>query len=52
MIENREFSYMVGVRGDSLAKVSLEDVAKGPRTIPLDDPLIKAARSVDTCFGD
>jgi len=52
MIENREFGYMVGVKGESLVKVPLEDVAKGPRTIPLDDPLIEAARSVDTCFGD
>jgi len=43
---------MVGVRGESLVKVPLEDVAKGPRTVPLDDPLIEAARSVDTCFGD
>jgi 6-phosphofructokinase 1 len=52
MIENKEFGHMVGVRGDSLVKVPLEDVAKGPRTVPLDDPLIDAARSVDTCFGD
>ena len=52
MIENREFGYMVGVRGDSLIKVPLEEVAKGPRTVPLDDPLIEAARSVGTCFGD
>jgi 6-phosphofructokinase 1 len=52
MIENREFGYMVGVKGDSLVKVPLTEVAKGPRTVPLDDPLIEAARSVDTCFGD
>jgi len=52
MIENEEFGYMVGVKGVSLVGVSLEDVAKGPRTVPLDDPLIEAARSVGTCFGD
>ncbi len=52
MIENGEFGYMVGVKGNSLVKVSLEDVAKGPRTVPLDDPLIQAGRSVGTCFGD
>ena len=52
MIVNQEFGYMVGVSGNSLIKVSLEDVAKGPRTVPLDEPLIKTARSVDTCFGD
>jgi len=43
---------MVGVKGESLVKVPLKDVAKGPRIVPLDDPLIEAARSVDTCFGD
>jgi phosphofructokinase-like protein len=52
MIENREFGYMVGVKGDSLLKVPLKEVAKGPRMIPLDDPLIETARDVNTCFGD
>jgi len=52
MIANQEFGYMVGVRGNSLVAVSLEDVAQGPRTVPLDEPLIQSARSVDTCFGD
>ncbi len=52
MIENGNFGYMVGVRKNSLAMVPLEDVAKGPRTIPLSHPVIKAARSIGTCFGD
>ena len=52
MIEKEEFGYMVGVKGNSLVEVSLEDVAKGTRTVPLDDPLIQAGRSVGTCFGD
>ena len=52
MIAKEEFGYMVAVSGSSLVKVSLEDVAKGPRTVPLDEPLIQSARSVDTCFGD
>lgn len=52
MIENKEFGYMVGVKGDSLVSVSLEEVAKGSRTVPLNHPLIKAARGVGTCFGD
>ncbi len=52
MIANGRFGYMVGVMGDSLVEVPLEDVAKGPRNIPSGDPLIQAARSVGTCFGD
>jgi len=52
MIKEKEFGYMVGVKGDSLTRVSLETVAQGPKTVPLDCPLIKSARSVGTCFGD
>jgi 6-phosphofructokinase 1 len=52
MIEKKEFGYMVGVRGDSLVNVPLEEVAQGPRCIPPENLLIKSARSVGTCFGD
>lgn len=52
LIENKEFGYMVGLKGNSLVKVPLEDVAKGPKRIPLNHQLIKSARSVGTCFGD
>jgi len=52
MIAKEKYGYMAGVKGDSLAEVSLEDVAKGPRKIPLGHPLIRSARSVGTCFGD
>ena len=52
MMENEEFGYMVGVSGNTLASVSLQIVAEGTKTVPLDHPLIKAARSVGTCFGD
>lgn len=52
MIEKEKFGYMVGVKGNLLTEVSLEDVAEGPRQIPLDDPLIQSARSLGTCFGD
>jgi hypothetical protein len=30
----------------------LEEVARGQRRVPPDDPLIRSARSVGTCFGD
>ena len=52
MIANERYGYMAGVKGDSLVEVSLEDVAKGTRKIPLGHPLIRSARSVGTCFGD
>lgn len=52
MIQNKEFGYMVGIKGDLLVKTSLLDVSKGPRAVPLTYPLIEAARSVGTCFGN
>ena len=52
MIMKNEFGYMVGVKKDSLVKISLKDVAKGYRKVPSNHPLIQSARSLDTCFGD
>lgn len=52
MIVDRAYGYMVGVKSHDLINVSLEEVAQGPRLIPLDYPLIESARSVGTCFGD
>ena len=52
MVEERDFGYMVAVRGGALVKVSLKEVARGPKTIPRNHPLIAAARCVGTCFGD
>ncbi len=52
MIKAKRFGCMVGVRKNSLVEVSLKTVAKGARKVPLDHPLVKSARSLDTCFGD
>jgi phosphofructokinase-like protein len=52
MIKKKEFGFMVGVRGNALVKVPLHTVAKGPRLVPLNDPLLMSARAVNTCFGD
>lgn len=50
--ESKEFGYMVGVKRNSLITVPLGEVAKGPKTVPLNHPMIKSARSLGTCFGD
>lgn len=52
MLVNEEYGCMVGVKGSEFVAVRLEDIARGPRLVPLDDPLIKSARSVGTSFGD
>lgn len=52
MIEDRKFGYMVAVKGNSFIPVPLEEVAKGPKLVPIHHPMIQAARSLGTCFGD
>jgi len=52
MLINKEFGYMAAFKDNTLVSVSLQEAAGGPRTVPLDHPLIRSARSVDTCFGD
>ena len=52
MVRNGKFGFMVGIVSGSLAHVPLETVSKGPRTVPLDHPLVHAARSIGTSFGE
>jgi ATP-dependent phosphofructokinase / diphosphate-dependent phosphofructokinase len=52
MIANRVFGCMVGIKCNALVDVPLEQVAKGQRTVPPDDELVRVARSVGTCLGD
>ncbi len=52
MMVEGNFGHMVGVQCGGLVAVPLTEVAKGQRTVPADDALIKSARSVGTSFGD
>ena len=51
-VEETRFGEMVGVRGDSLVGVPLEEVAVGPKLVSPDDPLVRTGKAVGTCFGD
>ncbi len=48
----KKFGIMVAKRGDDFVAVPLSEVAGKRRTVPLDHPLILAARAVSTCLGD
>lgn len=52
MMDAKEFGQMVAVRGSNLVTVPLKEVSKGFRAVPLDNPLIRSARSLGTSFGD
>ena len=43
---------MVAVQDGTITSVPLEVASGGPRTVPLDHPLLSAARSIGTSFGD
>jgi len=51
-MRDRRYGYMAGIKGNTLVEVPLDIVAQGQRLISSDDPLVQAARSVGTCFGD
>jgi phosphofructokinase-like protein len=52
LLLNQEFGCMVGIERDELVKVPLAAVSNRQKTIPIGYPLIAAARSVGTSFGD
>jgi 6-phosphofructokinase 1 len=45
-------SGMVALHGDEIELVSLEEVTKGIKTVPLSSDTIMAARDMNICFGD
>jgi 6-phosphofructokinase len=52
MLARGEYNRMVALRGGEITSVPLEDVAGKVKLVPLDHPLIRAARRVGTNFGD
>jgi ATP-dependent phosphofructokinase / diphosphate-dependent phosphofructokinase len=46
------FGELVVMRNNQITSVPFAEVAGKQRLVPLDHPLIKAARGVGTCFGD
>jgi len=51
MIGRGEFGRMAALRGEDIVSVPLEEVAGRMKRVPLDHPLIKAARYVGTSLG-
>jgi phosphofructokinase-like protein len=52
LVARGEFGRMAAVRGGEITSCPLDVVTGGPRLIPLDHPLIAAARGLGTSFGD
>ena len=52
MLAEGNYNRMVALKGSEVTSVPLEAVAGKTRNVPLDHPLIRAARHVGTNFGD
>jgi phosphofructokinase-like protein len=52
LLMSGERGRLVVMKGRTVTHIPLEDAADKQRLIPLDLPLLRAARAVGTCFGD
>ena len=51
-ISNQEYNIMVGWKNNTCKAFPLEDIAGNRKVVPLNHPLVKAARMVGSCLGD
>lgn len=47
-----DFGKMIGITGQKMVRVPLEEIAGNTKRVPLDDPLLLAARQMGIFFGD
>jgi ATP-dependent phosphofructokinase / diphosphate-dependent phosphofructokinase len=52
MLVSGNYGHWAAVKGNSIVELPLEEVTKGQRRVPADDPLVRSARSIGTCLGD
>lgn len=52
LINEGKFGMMVGLQGDSITAVSLEDAVGRLKTVPADGELVQIAKSIGVSFGD
>ena len=52
LVLKKQFGRMAAKRGEKMVGVKLADIVGKKRIVPLDHPLVDAARSVGTCLGD
>ncbi|MYD09825.1 MAG: 6-phosphofructokinase [Chloroflexi bacterium] len=52
LIAAGQYNIMVGVKGDGVCAVPLEEVAGVRKNVPLDHPLLQTARNLAICLGD
>jgi 6-phosphofructokinase 1 len=52
LVSEGKFGSMVGLQGNKITAVSLEDAVGRLKTVPRDGELVEIAKSVGVSFGD
>ncbi|MFQ5454930.1 MAG: 6-phosphofructokinase [Nitrospirota bacterium] len=52
LIHEKRFGCMVALKGDEVVAVPIDKAVESLKTVPVDSPLIKTAKSMGTKFGD
>ena len=52
LIMEQKYGYMVGIQGNEIVHVPLEEAASKTKFLPVDHPLIQTARDAGSTFGD
>ena len=52
LVKAGQFGRMVALQGDACVSVSLDEVAGRVRNVPMDHPLLQAARGIGVRLGD
>jgi len=52
LLAGGKFGRMIAMQHGKRTDVAIEQIAHQQRLVPLDDPLIIAARAIGTCMGD
>jgi 6-phosphofructokinase 1 len=52
VLNNQQYGVMLAIQGEKINSVALEDVVREKKFVPVNHPLIAAARLVGTRFGD
>lgn len=52
LVEKRQFSCMVALRGTQMTAVPIEEAVKTLKLVDPDCQLVRTARDLGVCFGD
>ena len=52
LIVNRQYGRMVAIKGGEITSITIDEAASRTKFLPVDHPMIQAARDIGICLGD